>query len=60
MTGIEPAREKTLDEVRDRSQRQWREDQVAQRLSEKAAALTERLDKGEAIEAVAQEAGAQS
>ncbi|MGO4386168.1 SurA N-terminal domain-containing protein [Microvirga sp. 2YAF29] len=54
VTGIEPSREKTLDEVRDQVTAQWREDQIAQRLSEKARELTERLEKGEAIEAVAQ------
>ncbi|MGF9762675.1 SurA N-terminal domain-containing protein [Microvirga sp. 0TCS3.31] len=58
VTGIEASREKNLDEVRDQVATQWREDQVAQRLSEKARVLTERLEKGEAIEAVAQEAGA--
>ncbi len=58
VTGIEASREKNLDEVRDQVANQWREDQVAQRLSEKARGLTERLEKGEAIEAVAQEAGA--
>jgi peptidyl-prolyl cis-trans isomerase D len=58
VTGIEPSREKNLDEVRDQVATQWREDQVAQRLSEKARQLTERLEKGDAIEAVAQEAGA--
>jgi peptidyl-prolyl cis-trans isomerase D len=58
VTGIEPAREKTLSEVRDQVAAQWREDQVAQKLAEKARGLTERLQKGEAIEAVAQEAGA--
>ncbi len=58
VTGIEASREKNLDEVRDQVAAQWREDQVAQRLSEKARQLTERLEKGEAIEAVAQEAGA--
>ena len=57
VTGIEASREKTLDEVRDQVAARWREDQVAQRLSEKARQMTERLDKGEAIEAVAQEAG---
>jgi peptidyl-prolyl cis-trans isomerase D len=59
VTGIEPSREKTLDEVRDQVVRLWREDEIAKRLSEKARLFTERLDKGEAIEAVAQEAGAQ-
>ncbi len=58
VTGIEPSREKSLDEVRDQVSTQWREDQIAQRLSERARGLTERLEKGEAIEAVAQEAGA--
>lgn len=57
VTGIEASREKNLDEVRDQVATQWREDQVAQRLSERARGLTERLEKGEAIEAVAQEAG---
>ncbi len=58
VTGIEPSREKPLDEVRDQVTAQWREDQVAQRLAEKARQMTERLDKGEAIETVAQEANA--
>ncbi len=58
VTGIEASREKNLDEVRDQVATQWRDDQVAQRLSEKANELTGRLEKGEAIEAVAQAAGA--
>ncbi len=58
VSGIEASREKNLDEVRDQVATQWREDQVAQRLSEKANELTGRLEKGEAIEAVAEEAGA--
>ncbi|MBF9232551.1 SurA N-terminal domain-containing protein [Microvirga sp. BT350] len=58
VTGIEPSREKTLDEVRDQVATLWREDEIAQRLSEKARQLTERLEKGEAIEAVGQDVGA--
>jgi peptidyl-prolyl cis-trans isomerase D len=58
VTGIEPSREKSLDEVRDQVAAQWREDQISQRLTEKARQMTERLDKGEAIEAVAQEVNA--
>ncbi len=58
VTGIEPAREKTLAEVRDQVATQWREDQVSQRLADQARQLTERLQKGEAIEAVAQGANA--
>ncbi|WP_114185803.1 SurA N-terminal domain-containing protein [Microvirga aerophila] len=57
VTGIEPAREKTLDEVRDEVTAQWRQDEIGQRLSEKARQLTERLEKGEAIEALGQELG---
>jgi peptidyl-prolyl cis-trans isomerase D len=57
VTGIEASREKNLEEVRDQVATQWREDQVAQRLTERARGLTERLEKGEVIEAVAQEAG---
>jgi peptidyl-prolyl cis-trans isomerase D len=60
VTGIEASREKTLDEVRDQVAAQWREDQIAQRLSEKARALTERLEKGEAIETLAQEVNTQA
>jgi len=58
VTGIEASREKNLDEVRDQVATQWREDQVSQRLSEKANELTGRLEKGETIEAVAQAVGA--
>ncbi|MXQ10932.1 SurA N-terminal domain-containing protein [Microvirga makkahensis] len=58
VTGIEPSREKTLDEVRDQAAAQWREEQISQRLADKAREMTERLDKGEAIEAVAQDVNA--
>jgi peptidyl-prolyl cis-trans isomerase D len=57
VTGIEPAREKPLDEVRDEVTAQWRQDEIGQRLSEKARQLTERLEKGEAIETVGQDLG---
>ena len=36
MTGIDPSREKSLDEVRDQVAGLWRDEEVAQRLSEKA------------------------
>jgi peptidyl-prolyl cis-trans isomerase D len=60
VTGIEPARDKTLEEVRPEVERQWRENEVAQRLADKARALVERLDKGETPEALAGEVGAQA
>jgi peptidyl-prolyl cis-trans isomerase D len=59
VAGIEPARDKRLDEVRDEVARRWREDQVGQRLSDKARTMVERLDKGEAIEAVVVDSGQQ-
>jgi peptidyl-prolyl cis-trans isomerase D len=58
VTGIEPARERPLDEVRTDVERQWREDEVSRRLAERAGALVDRLNAGEAIEAVAADAGA--
>lgn len=60
VTGIEASRERTLDEVRDQVTAQWREDQVSQRVAEKARELTERLEKGETIETLAQEVNAQA
>jgi peptidyl-prolyl cis-trans isomerase D len=55
VTGVEPARDKTLDEVRDAVVAQWRSDQVARQLTERARGVVERLDKGEALETVAAE-----
>jgi peptidyl-prolyl cis-trans isomerase D len=57
VTGIEPSREKALDEVREEVAKAWREDEVGKRLSDQARGLTERLDKGEPIETVAQGVG---
>lgn len=57
VTGIEPSRQKNLDEVRDDVARQWHAEETAQRLSEKGRQMTERLDKGETIEGLAHEAG---
>jgi peptidyl-prolyl cis-trans isomerase D len=59
VTGIQPARERTLVEVRDEVAAQWRAEETARRLAEKAGAVAERLNKGEAIETVAAEAGAE-
>ncbi|MDQ4135911.1 MAG: SurA N-terminal domain-containing protein [Pseudomonadota bacterium] len=59
VTGIEPPRERPLEEVRAEVERQWREDEITRRLTEKARGLVERLDKGEAIESLAPEAGAE-
>ena len=60
VTNIEPSRERPLDEVRADVERQWREAEVSRRLEERARALVDRLNAGEAIEAVAGEAGAEA
>ncbi len=54
VTKITPARDKPLAEVREAVARQWRDDETDRRLAAKARELAERLDKGEAAEAVAQ------
>src|SRR3712207_883763 len=43
MTGLEPARDKSLDEVRDQVAAQWRAEQVSSRLTDKARTIVERL-----------------
>lgn len=57
VTGIEPAHDRTLDEVRDRAVEEWRTSEISNGLAEKARILTERLDKGEAPAALASEIG---
>ena len=57
VTGIQPARDRTLAEVRDQVAAQWRSEEVARRLTERARSLVERLDKGETMEALAAELG---
>lgn len=54
---IDPSREQSFDEVKAQVETQWRADEVATRLSAKARELIERLDKGEAFDAVAASAG---
>jgi peptidyl-prolyl cis-trans isomerase D len=58
VTGIEPTRERPLDEVREEVTRQWRAAEVSQRLTDKARQLVERLDKGETLETLAAEVNA--
>lgn len=55
--GVTPARDRTLDEVRDRVTAGWKEQQVAARLRQKADELVARLRGGEAFDAVAASAG---
>ncbi|KPF71909.1 peptidylprolyl isomerase [Bosea sp. AAP35] len=57
VTKIDQAREQTFDEVKAQVETQWRADEVATRLSARTRELVERLDKGEAFDAVAASAG---
>ena len=57
VTKIDPAREQTFQEVRAQVESQWREDEIATRLSARARELVDRLDKGEAFDTVASSAG---
>ncbi|WP_375460662.1 SurA N-terminal domain-containing protein [uncultured Enterovirga sp.] len=57
VTAIEPAKDRTLDEVRDRVTEEWRANEVSTGLTAKARSLTERLDKGETMAAIAAELG---
>lgn len=58
VTGIEPARERPLTEIREAVAAAWKKDEIVRLLAEKARAAVERLDKGETLEAVAAEARA--
>jgi peptidyl-prolyl cis-trans isomerase D len=55
VTGVEPGREKTLDEVRDAVAAQWRSEEVSRLLADKGRSIVERLDKGESLDAIAGE-----
>lgn len=57
VTKIDPPRDRTFDEVKAEVERQWRADETASKLSEKARELIKRLDAGEAFDAVASSAG---
>lgn len=57
LTTIEPARDRTFEEVRAQVVAQWRQDEIASRLQARARELSDRLGKGETIEAIAQSVG---
>jgi len=57
VTGITPARERTLDEVRSDVEARWREDEIAMRLKDKAADLLDKLKNGNAFDALAKADG---
>jgi peptidyl-prolyl cis-trans isomerase D len=53
VTTIEPARERTFGEVKALVSAQWRQDEVASRLQARAREITDRIGKGETLDAVA-------
>ena len=46
VAGITPARDRTLDEVKDKVEARWREDEIATRLKAKAAQMLDKLKAG--------------
>jgi len=57
VTGITPAHDRALDEVKDQVEARWREDEVASRLKTKAAELLDKLKSGTALDVVAKADG---
>jgi peptidyl-prolyl cis-trans isomerase D len=51
--GITPARERTLDEVKNEVEAQWRDDEIATRLKAKAADILDKLKNGGTLDAMA-------
>ena len=57
VAGITPARDRTLDEVKDQVEARWRDDEIATRLKAKSAELIDKLKGGTPLDAVAASAG---
>jgi len=57
VTGITPARDRTLDEVKDKVEARWRDDEIGKRLQAKADDLLGKLKAGSTFAQVATEAG---
>jgi peptidyl-prolyl cis-trans isomerase D len=53
VVGVTPSRERTLDEVKDRVEARWRDDQVVDRLKKKAQELVDQLKGGKSMADVA-------
>ena len=58
VTGITPARERTLDEVKDQVAVRWRDDEIAKRLQAKADDMLAKLKAGSTLAQVAADNGA--
>ncbi len=57
VTGVEPARERTLAEVKDRVAEDWKTDEVSRRLADKAREMVAKLNGGAEMAALAIEIG---
>jgi peptidyl-prolyl cis-trans isomerase D len=57
VTGIEPAHDRPLEDVRDRVAEEWRREETSRALAEKARLAAERLDRGDSFAALAGELG---
>ena len=59
VTGITPSRERTLDEVKDKVEQQWRDDEIAKRLKAKTDEMVGKLKSGGTLAQLATDAGLQ-
>jgi len=50
---VTPSRDQTLEEVRERVEARWRDDEIAKRLAERATAIEKKLEAGETFAAAA-------
>jgi peptidyl-prolyl cis-trans isomerase D len=57
VTNITPSKERTLEEVKDRVEARWREDQIGERLKVKVAELIDKVKGGASLAEVAAAAG---
>ena len=57
VAGITPARDRTLDEVKDQVETRWRDDEIAAGLKAKSAELLDKLKAGTPVDAVAASVG---
>ncbi len=57
VAGITPARDRTLDEVKDKVAARWRDDEIAKRLQAKANDMVGKLKAGATLDQLATEAG---
>ena len=59
VTKVDPAHDRTFNEVKDTVEKQWRADEVGKALSAKSADLVKQIDAGATIQSVAQGVGAE-